>query len=53
MPILRCAALTLQFIVLCSCSGTDSCNVVMCGAVSVMVCYWVGETEGNGDVWCS
>jgi len=26
---------------------------VMCAAVSVMVCYRVGEMEGNGDVWCS
>jgi len=26
---------------------------VMCAAVSVMVCYRVGETEGNGNVCCS
>ena len=25
----------------------------MCAAVSVKVCYRVGETEGNGDVCCS
>ena len=24
----------------------------MCAAVSVKVCYRVGETEGNGDVCC-
>jgi len=27
--------------------------MVMCAAVSVMVCYRVGDTEGNGDVCCS
>ena len=26
--------------------------MVMCAAVSVKVCYRVGETEGNGDVCC-
>ena len=25
-------------------------EMMMCAAVSVMVCYRVGETEGNGDV---
>ena len=28
-------------------------EMVMFDAVSVMVCYRVGETEGNGDVCCS
>ena len=28
-------------------------EMVMCGAVSVMVCYGLGETEGFGDAWCS
>jgi len=28
-------------------------SMVMCAAVSVMVCYRVGETEGNDDVCCS
>jgi len=25
----------------------------MCAALSVLVCYTLGETEGNGDVCCS
>ena len=28
-------------------------EMVMCAAVSVMVCYREGDTEGNGDVCCS
>ena len=28
-------------------------ELVMCAAVSVMVCYSAGEMEGNGDVCCS
>jgi len=28
-------------------------EIVMCAAVSVMVCYRVGDTEGYGDVCCS
>ena len=28
-------------------------EMVMCAAVSVMVCGRVGEREGNGDVCCS
>ena len=34
-------------------TGGRGREMVMCAAVSVMVCYMEGEREGIGDVCCS